>query len=133
MPSTGRPSYNTLVGLGTEHQRARRAAIRGLRAGVDCCPYVQICGGAPMWPTPRAAAMAGADPRLGELDLDDWPGRIFGGVQVKRLSHRHCNRSAGATLGNGLRAAGITRTLRKPRTRRASGGAAQRRRRARWT
>jgi hypothetical protein len=30
------------------------------------------------------------------LDLDDFPGRIFGGPQVKLLAHRSCNRRAGA-------------------------------------
>lgn len=34
------------------------------------------------------------------LDLDDFPGRAFGGPQIKRLSWRRCNRSAGATMGN---------------------------------
>ena len=30
------------------------------------------------------------------LDLDDFPGRVFGGPQVKLLAHRSCNRRAGA-------------------------------------
>jgi len=39
------------------------------------------------------------------LDLDDYPGRAFGGPQTKRLSWRACNRSAGARLGNAVRSA----------------------------
>jgi hypothetical protein len=38
------------------------------------------------------------------LDVDDFPGRAFGGPQTKLLSYRSCNRSAGAKLGNRMRA-----------------------------
>lgn len=127
------PSYNQLVGLGAAHQAARRQAVKHLRAGIDCCPFTWLCGGQPMWPTPKAAAQHGYPAWLGRLDLDDFPGRIYGGPQVKRLAHATCNRSAGATLGNQLRAAGITRAIRKPRARRASGGATNAARRRRWS
>lgn len=43
--------------------------------------------------------------QMWRVDLDDFPGRVFGGPQVKLLAHRFCNRSAGASLGNQLRAA----------------------------
>jgi hypothetical protein len=32
------------------------------------------------------------------LDLDDFPGRMFGGPQTKLLAHRSCNRRAGAYM-----------------------------------
>jgi hypothetical protein len=45
--------------------------------------------------------------RRQRLDLDDFPARILamraGITPVKRLSHRSCNRRAGARLGNALR------------------------------
>lgn len=109
---------------------ARRAAIRVLRAGVDCCPFWWICGGQPMWPTPRAAILAGQHPDLGRLDLDHYPGRIWGGPQTLRLSHRHCNRKAGQAVGQLLRQQGISR----PQPARAAGRATglNARRRARW-
>lgn len=44
-------------------------------------------------------------PRSDVLDLDDYPGRRFGGPQIKRLSYRSCNRSEGATAGNVRRGA----------------------------
>ena len=109
------PSYTTLVGLGTQHQADRKTAITNLRPGVDRCPFTWLCGGLPMWPTPAAAVRAGAEDWLGRLDLDDFPGRIYGGPQIKRLAHSRCNRSAGATTGNRLRALGIQRTVQRPR------------------
>jgi len=42
--------------------------------------------------------------QLWRLDLDDFPGRVFGGPQVKRLSHRFCNRAAGARVTNMIKA-----------------------------
>lgn len=47
------------------------------------------------------------------LDLDDWPGRVFGGPQVKLLAHRSCNRRAGAILTNRMR--GYARRLQQAR------------------
>lgn len=40
---------------------------------------------------------------MGKTDLDDFPGLVFGGKQVKLLSHARCNRIAGAVVGNKLR------------------------------
>jgi hypothetical protein len=68
----------TQRGLGYDHQLTRRERLAQLRDG-DPCPR---CGG-PMF-------------RGQYLDLDDFPGRIFGGPQVKVLAHRYCNRRAGA-------------------------------------
>ena len=74
-------------GLGSQHQATRRTLHAQLRDGDPCAR----CGG-PMyrsqWPY---------------LDVDDFPGRMYGGPQVKRLSHRYCNRAAGARMGNARR------------------------------
>ena len=74
-------------GLGWTHQQERKRQLATLRPGTPC-PRCHL-------PMHRAQL----------LDLDDFPGRVFGGPQTKRLAHRRCNRSAGATLGNRLRAA----------------------------
>ena len=90
------PSHN----LGAEHQRERAAQIAAMaNDGTDLCCR---CGRS-MFASPRIAVDRGAHPQLGVLDLDDWPGRVFGGPQIKRLAHRRCNRQAGARLGNRLR------------------------------
>jgi hypothetical protein len=68
----------TQRGLGYDHQLDRKRRLAALRDG-DPCPR---CGG-PMF-------------RGQYLDLDDFPGRIFGGPQVKLLAHRYCNRRAGS-------------------------------------
>lgn len=124
---TGR-SYNELVGLGNAHRQQRVAALKLLTDGVDCCPYTDICGGQPMYRSVDSARLHGMPSWLGQLDLDDWPGRIFGGPQVKRLAHRKCNRIRGAQLGNRLRALGIKRSISKPRATRRRVQA----RRTRW-
>ena len=95
-------------GLGSEHQREKRVQKRDLsaRPGLPC----PRCGG-PMYATPEQAAAAGLPRRLRYIDLDDFPGRIYGGVQVKLLAHRYCNRSAGARLGNRRR--GLKRAAEK--------------------
>jgi len=90
------PGWTTATGLGSEHQAARAEALTLLRSGIDRCPR---CG-RPMY-------------RWQQLDLGDWPSRIIcamrGITPRKRLEHAHCNRSAGAQLGNALRAQGIRR------------------------
>jgi hypothetical protein len=75
----------TQRGLGFPHQRDRKRQLAGLRDGQPC----PRCG-RPMY-------------RWQYLDLDDFPGRMFGGPQVKLLSHRYCNRAAGARMGNRIR------------------------------
>jgi hypothetical protein len=109
-------------------RRERKAALAKLRPGADICAHAEVCGGLPMWPTPRAAVLAGAPPWLGRLDLDDYPGRVFGGPQVRRLSHAHCNRSAGAAMGNRMRRIGVRRNRPVTRSRDPVNDA----RRARW-
>jgi hypothetical protein len=78
------------VGLGADQRQARRIALANLRDGMDRCPYC-------MRPMHRRQ----------RLDLDDFPARILamgaGITPIKRLSHRSCNRRAGARLGNALR------------------------------
>lgn len=122
------PSYNELVGLGHEHQGERRVKLAALAASPgQPCPHVRICGGAPMYATPAEARAAGLPPALWRVDLDHYPGRIFGGPQVTRLAHASCNRSAGAAMGNRLRGMGIQRAIKKPRQRTVRRG-----RRSRW-
>lgn len=84
-PST--TATTTQRGLGWAHQQERTRQLNALRDGTPC----------PRCHHPMT--------RRQQLDLDDWPGRVFGGPQVKRLAHAGCNRSAGAQLGNTLRAA----------------------------
>lgn len=91
-----RQGNTTAVGLGwAVHQKPRMAALAALRDG-DPCPR---CG-LPMyrWMVTWNAGR----PTSRWLDFDDFPGRAFGGPQVKRLAHRRCNRRAGAMLGNRL-------------------------------
>jgi hypothetical protein len=57
-----------------------------------------------MYATVAAAAQAGLHPKLRPLDLDDFPGRVFGGPQVERLAHRYCNRKAGQRVGVKIKA-----------------------------
>lgn len=94
---TLKPGWTTTaLGLGAEHQQARPVLLSALRSGVDRCPRCRL----PMW-------------RWQRLDVGDYPSRIIcqlrGITPVKRLEHAACNRSAGATLGNHLRQAGIRR------------------------
>jgi len=75
----------TQRGLGWSHvQDARRK--RAAMVDGEPCPY---CG--------RGMFEGQA------LELDHYPGRMFGSPQVTRLAHAHCNRSAGASMGNRLR------------------------------
>jgi hypothetical protein len=75
----------TQRGLGWSHVRDRRGKMAALRDG-EPCPY---CG--------RGMFRGQA------LELDHYPGRVFGGPQVTRLAHARCNRAAGARMGNRLR------------------------------
>lgn len=92
----------TQRGLGAEHQGGREAALRALRDG-DLCARCLLRGVEhPMYES--QVHYVNGKARSSVLDYDDFPGRWFGGPQVKRLSYRSCNRSAGARFGNGLRA-----------------------------
>ena len=88
-------------GLGSDHRAKRRTALTALRDGDPCARCQQRGIYHPMY---RAlVTWSGGRPTSRWLDLDDFPGRAIGGPQVKRLSYRKCNRSAGATLGNQMR------------------------------
>jgi hypothetical protein len=70
------------------------------------CPRRSICGGLPMFATPQAAAAAGLPRKLWNVNADHVIPRALGGARGGMvLSHEFCNKSAGATLGNKLRAA----------------------------
>lgn len=107
------PGHTTRAGLGSPHQSKKVERMRELAAkpGMPC----PRCG-LGMYATFAEAVSAGLAYRtvrtrsgqlrrvvLWRLDLDDFPGRRFGGVQVKVLSHRFCNRSSGARAGNAAR------------------------------
>jgi hypothetical protein len=88
-----------VAGLGYAQALGRAAALAALRDGDPCFR----CG-RPMY---RALARW--------LDWDHVNPRVFGGGGPMALSHRHCNRSHGAQLGNALR--GQRRRARRPLTR----------------
>jgi hypothetical protein len=102
--TTAKPRLSTTQrGLGGDHQAARKAALAALRDG-DPCARCELAGiYHPM--TRSLITWVNGVPSSRFLDLDDFPGRAFGGPQVKRLSWRKCNRSAGARLGNSMRRA----------------------------
>jgi hypothetical protein len=58
------------------------------------------------------------------LDLDDFPGRAYGGPQVKRLSWRRCNRQAGQAITAAINRARGGLTQRQQAAIRAKQGAA---------
>jgi len=83
------------------------------------CPRRSICGGLPMYSTPAAAAAAGLPRKLWNVNADHVIPRALGGAKGPMvLAHEHCNKSAGATLGNKLRAArrAAARAATMPRT-----------------
>lgn len=92
MARTRDPRTTTQRGLGSEHQKARRALLAKLSDGDPCA---------------RCASRGIYHPMLRRytrlLEVDDFPGRVFGGPQTKALSWRRCNRQAGAIVGNKLR------------------------------
>jgi len=76
----------TQRGLGYTHQAHKKKLLAALRPGQPC----PRCG-EPMWPHQP-------------LDRDHTTPRALGGKDSRGvLSHAHCNRSAGARLGNRLR------------------------------
>jgi hypothetical protein len=91
-------------GLGGPHQSYRQTALATMAEGQPCfrCELRGVVH-------PMTRAVIRRSPYTGRwvapaLELDDYPGRVFGGPQVKRLSWRKCNRSAGGTLGNMIKA-----------------------------
>lgn len=96
-----RARNTTAAGLGYSHQQDRQRALAAMPDG-ELCARCLACG--IEHPMSRALITR----RNGRwvapmLDLDDFPGRRFGGPQVKRLSYRSCNRSSGAAAGNKMR------------------------------
>jgi hypothetical protein len=77
-------------GLGYDHQR-RRAALLPAAIGTHC----------PLGVSPRCTGLM-TDPRL--MQLDHSTPRALGGTRGDRIVCASCNASAGATLGNQLRA-----------------------------
>lgn len=78
-------------GLGyTEHVRPGKALLAAWKPG-DLCAR---CG-QPMW---QRWTTTRSGKRVSAIDVDDFPGRVYGGPQVKRLSHRACNRRAGQQM-----------------------------------
>lgn len=91
-----------MAGLGWTHQQTRQRHLAAMQDG-DLCARCQARGIS--HPMTRDLVTRRPDGRYVAplLDLDDFPGRRFGGPQVKRLSYRHCNRGAGAAAGNRMR------------------------------
>lgn len=86
----------TQRGLGAAHQSDRRAALTALKDG-DPCYRCELRGiYHPMYAS--LVTWRNGKPTSQWLDLDDYPGRIYGGPQVKRLSWRKCNRSHGQSV-----------------------------------
>jgi hypothetical protein len=56
------------------------------------------------------------------LDVDHYPGRMFGGPQITRLAHRYCNRRAGAIMREAKRRAIRQTTVTTPADRGPSDG-----------
>ena len=79
------------MGIRGDHQKVRRALLRALRDGDPCAR----CGG------PMFVAQAKW------LDVDEFPGRMYGGPQLRKLSHRFCNRQAGGRAAAAARRARI--------------------------
>jgi len=92
-------------GLAGQHPADRQVALRDMPEGAPCfrCELRGVYH-------PMTRAVISKSQATGRwvaplLELDDYPGRVFGGPQVKRLSWKRCNRQAGARLGNAIRAA----------------------------
>lgn len=103
MPSHGSTSQR---GYGAAHQATARRLKAALRDGDPCCR----CAG-PMY---RWQLLVDRNDPAG-IDADHYElARALGGELPDALAHRGCNRSAGATLGNGLRGR-ARRTQRAPR------------------
>lgn len=94
-----RRGTTTQRGLGwREHVTIGRQLLAQWKPGDPCAR----CG-QPMW---SRWTFDRNGNQVSAIDVDDFPGRAYGGPQVKRLSHRHCNRSAGARAGNRRRGNG---------------------------
>jgi len=88
-----RQGNTTSVGLGYQHQQARRHAINAMTDGTPC----PLCG-RPMHRNP------GRNPDGRALHYDHVIPRRLGGVNgPRRLTHASCNVRAGSKLGNAIR------------------------------
>ncbi len=85
----------TQRGLGAQHQALRRKLLAELRDGDPCARCLRQGTYHPMY---RRQA------RLLDVDHIDTPRALGGQPGQGALAHRTCNRSAGAALGNRLRA-----------------------------
>lgn len=86
-----------------QHRNARAIAIANMVDGT-LCPYCHC-----------------AMTKLMHLDYDHVVPIVFGGIDgPMRLSHAHCNRSAGAVMGNRLR--NSSSYINKPKVLRPRGG-----------
>ena len=104
MTTRGRPRLSAAErGLGHPHRTDRQHALATMTEGQQCF-RCELRGA--VHPLSRSLIGRSKDGRryvAPLLDLDEYPGRVFGGPQIKRLSGRNCNRSHGATLGNRMR------------------------------
>jgi len=100
--TTRQPRSTAQRGLGSDHQKVRITALTNLKDGDPCARCQQRGIYHPMWQA--AITWVNGKPQSALLDLDDFPGRMFGGPQVKRLSWAKCNRSAGGRLGGRITA-----------------------------
>ena len=80
----------TQRGLGSPHQREGRQLFAMWKPGDPCAR----CG----QPMLYRWLIQPDGKRVSAIDVDDFPGRVYGGPQVKRLSHRSCNRRAGQAI-----------------------------------
>jgi hypothetical protein len=97
------PRSTAQRGLGGVHQAARQAALAAMADG-EPCARCELRG--VVHPMYRALITRRPSGRYVAplLDLDDFPGRAFGGPQIKRLSWRRCNRRAGQRLSVAIQA-----------------------------
>ena len=104
MVTRSRPRLSAAArGLGSGHQDERQHALATMAEGQLCARHLSMGIEHPLSRTLISRSKDGRRWVSPFLDLDDFPGRAFGGPQVKRLSCRKSNRSHGATMGNRMR------------------------------
>ena len=104
MATRSRPRLSAAArGLGSGHQSERQQALATMAEGQLCARHLSMGIEHPLSRALISRSKDGLRWVAPLLDLDDFPGRAFGGPQVKRLSCRKSNRSHGATMGNRMR------------------------------